>query len=80
MIAVNLSQPATLSRINGMEIGNGRRRMSGVAITEGPLKDMLAAYYQQRESERGRLRLTIAGGFHLDGHEIEDLILETSTS
>lgn len=68
-------QPASLARVNGREmLGDGRSRDLTVPIARGPVAALLDTYLEQRESDRGLCRLTIAGGFHLDGLEIEDLI------
>lgn len=61
-------------RINGREWGDRGHRALGVELARGSLSQMLESYAEQPAAVRKACRVTIFGGFHLDGSEIDDLI------
>jgi len=69
---INWGQPAQLfvksTLTSGPESG-----FSGPTKAEGVLSDVVGAYRALRDRDRHRARIVIAGGFHLDGSEIDRL-------
>ena len=70
---INWGQPARLfvktTLTSGPEGG-----FSGSTRAEGALSDVVGAYRALRDRDRLCARIVIAGGFHLDGSEIDRLV------
>jgi len=63
-------QDAGLSR---SVFGDGWALPMGEDVAQGTLHDMVSRYLEFPEAERSMMTITIDGGFHMDGVEIEYL-------
>jgi hypothetical protein len=66
-------QEAGLSRTVMVDELGGWPFAMGEDIAQGTLEEMLDRYLGLSDEERPRMTITISGGFHLEGHEIDAL-------
>ena len=71
---LNWDQEAGLSRISFSNELDGWPFPMGEDVAQGTLREMLSLYLEFTEDERSRMTITIAGGFHVDGCEIDALV------
>ncbi len=74
MAELDWQQWAQLIKVNLIALGEGHRQTSGKLLGQGSLDEVLKVFSALADGEKAKSRLEIAGGFHLDGAEIADLV------